>query len=140
MTVSHDIVAQLAARQTMFWVASVLLAMGAACLAACLMMLVRRSRIAARTPDAVKVLEKTESEFLDRPAGSPGLAPKESLLRPSGCAEEPSLPLLLRRLQAAGDRLEEIAGDLDAAASAPDEYALKERARGVEYVFKARGA
>lgn len=48
----------------------------------------------------------------------------------------PSLAILLRRLQLAGDRLEEVARGLDADDRDPDE-ALAATAEEVEYVFKA---
>ena len=47
--------------------------------------------------------------------------------------------LLLRRLQSAGDRLEEIARDAAGEIPTPGESVLKEDLQDVEYVFRASG-
>jgi len=52
---------------------------------------------------------------------------------------EQSLALMLRRLQAAGDRLEELAADLGHETAARGESVLKDTLQDVEYVFKACG-
>ena len=53
--------------------------------------------------------------------------------------EGDSLALLLRRLQSAGDRLEEIARDAAGEIPTPGESVLKEDLQDVEYVFRASG-
>jgi hypothetical protein len=45
----------------------------------------------------------------------------------------------LRRLQSAGDQLEEVAGDLRGADRPGDQSVLKEPSAAVEYVFRASG-
>ncbi len=57
--------------------------------------------------------------------------------RPATMREEPSLALLLRRLQSAGDRLEEIAGEIQSSRGDQRETMLKDEIQDVEYVFKA---
>ena len=57
--------------------------------------------------------------------------------RPIAAGEEPSLALLLRRLQSAGDRLEEIAGEIQTSRGEQHETMLKDDLQEVEYVFKA---
>jgi len=57
--------------------------------------------------------------------------------RPTAVGEEPSLALLLRRLQSAGDRLEEIAGEIRTSRGDEGETILKDDLQEVEYVFKA---
>jgi len=54
--------------------------------------------------------------------------------------ENSSMALLLRRLQSAGDRLEEIASDLDTSAALAHDSLLKSEPRDVEYVFRASGS
>lgn len=68
-----------------------------------------------------------------RPRFEPEFEPRDSV------GGDYSLALLLRRLQTAGDRLEEMAGDLRSVESGPEESALKDDLRDVEYVFRASG-
>ena len=125
-------------RQPVFWAAAGAIALGAAFLAAALVMLVRRargesepSRVAPAQPAAeVATTPPTDVYQPTRPVKVP--SPQ--------AGEAPSLALLLRRLQAAGDRLEDIAGDLEAAASFSPDSPLKDTCQDVEYVFKASGS
>lgn len=55
-------------------------------------------------------------------------------------AEDHSLALLLRRLQQAGDRLEEMAQDLDVQPALDPGSSLKSEPELVEYVFRASGS
>jgi hypothetical protein len=70
------------------------------------------------------------------PPAAAGPAPLSS---PDDELADQSLALLLRRLQAAGDRLEQIAGDLQDTAGPARDSLLKDAADEVEYVFKACG-
>lgn len=54
--------------------------------------------------------------------------------------DDSSLALMLRRLQQAGDRLEEIAGDREAMLGHGHASALKSGFQDVEYVFRASGS
>lgn len=130
---------QLATRQTLFWIATGALALGAAFLTAALVILVRRAGHAARRRRRLEPSISPAAAALG-PSGEASLAATLKLAPPTAPMEQPSLALLLRRLQAAGDRLEEIAGDLEAAAREPEELVLKEGAADVEYVFRATGS
>lgn len=72
-------------------------------------------------------------------AGAPASTPPSA-----AAAGSDSLALLLRRLQSAGDRLEQIAEDLTPDQLAPGDgaagSALKSELQEVEYVFRASGA
>jgi len=138
-----------AARGSVFWIAAGAVALGAALLAASLVQYLRRRlasgwlgrlRVAGRRPtpaDAAApggAVAPAEAVAAYLAAGSP-----RTLTAGTG-PDEPSLALLLRRLQAAGDRLEEIAGDLASQRGIAAESFLKENSPDVEYVFKASGA
>lgn len=129
---------QLATRQTLFWIATGALALGAAFLTAALVILVRRAGHAARRRRLEPAISPAAAAL--GPRGEASLAATFKLAPPTAPMEQPSLALLLRRLQAAGDHLEEIAGDLEAAAREPEELVLKEGAADVEYVFRATGS
>jgi hypothetical protein len=133
-----NLTGHLAAREPLFWVAAGTLALGAACLAAALAMLLSRLRPSGRRAIPAAALGAPGPQPADRyePAA---FAPPPPAAAP-GTDPEPSLALLLRRLQAAGDRLDDIAADLEAAAAAADESGLKDLPAGVEYVFRASGA
>jgi hypothetical protein len=125
-------------RQPVFWAAAGAIALGAACLAAALVMLVRRAR-GGSEPGRVAPVQ---------PVAGAAIAPPTEIYQPTRPVkapstqggETPSLALLLRRLQAAGDRLEDIAGDLETAASFSPDSLLKDTCQDVEYVFKASGS
>ncbi len=132
-----DLFHQLAARETLFWVAAGALALGAACLAAALILVVRRlgrgvRRLRGSPPAAtaprVPAILAVERYAAPTPAAAPDTG------------EEPSLALLLRRLQSVGDRLEVVAGDLEAMRADGEESGLKDALPGVEYVYRASGA
>jgi hypothetical protein len=129
---------QLTARQSLFWVATLLLALGSACLAASLLMVIRKVRSSAQERRADVQGEAAVSGSSENRA-APDI-PAGILDRPALRGEEPSLAILLRRLQTAGDRLEDIAGDLEVLTAQPDESNLKHGLPGVDYVFKAKGA
>jgi hypothetical protein len=128
-----------ASRDPLFWAASAAIAMGAGCLTASLVLVLRRARLGAG---------RRRSEPQPRPAAvarATGAADQYVPLQPARAmprtlVEAPSLALLLRRLQAAGDRLEDIAADLDLAVSFDPDSLLKEPLPDVEYVFKASGS
>jgi hypothetical protein len=125
-------------RQPVFWAATGAIALGAAFLAAALVMLVRRAR-GVSVPTRI---------MPDQPVAEAATTPPTDVYQPSPpslalstqVGEAPSLALLLRRLQAAGDRLEEIAGDLETSASFAPDSPLKDTGQDVEYVFKASGS
>ncbi len=90
---------------------------------------------AASAPE-VAAAAQARTAYQDAPA-----APRGVLASP-GLDHDPaerSLALLLRRLQSAGDRLEELAGSVPAADLAAPQSGLKDAAPDVEYVFRACG-
>jgi hypothetical protein len=133
----------------LFWTAVTAIALGATLLVVALVQMLRASRAArvgpgraGATPDSpgAAAAVGTGVDRLDgadpaRGATEPHPAREEIAVDPA----DRSLALLLRRLQAAGDRLEELAGDLEEPPAARQESALKEGFRDVEYVFKASG-
>jgi len=66
-----------------------------------------------------------------------GLALAARALAETAVPPGPSLAILLRRLQLAGDRLEEAVREVDAADDVLGDASLKHDAPEVEYVFKA---
>ncbi|HOX26417.1 MAG TPA: hypothetical protein PLL30_07525 [Candidatus Krumholzibacteria bacterium] len=129
-----------AARGSIFWIATCAVALGMALLAASLVQMARRRkahgwsiRLPRRRRPKPERGQATAPAEVYCPAG-PALS-----VAAGQAAEEPSLALLLRRLQSAGDRLEEIAADLASDRFLPDESILKEESHDVEYVFKACG-
>ena len=126
-----------------FWVAAVAIALGVTLLVMALTQLLSRRLNARLTGDE------------PAPRSAPATAPAADIYVPTQPlvtsefttpvrAVQPvdgdhSLALLLRRLQSAGDRLEEVAGDLWHDESNRDESGLKEAQLDVEYVFRASG-
>jgi len=146
----HDI-SQLARSQgPVFWIATAAIALGATLLVVALVQQLRRSvgnRLErARSFRMVQAVPKPDSvPEADVYEATPSLAVAPPALRatlPPAVGDDPgdySLALLLRRLQSAGDRLEEIAGDLNGEIPPAEESGLKEDLQDVEYVFRASG-
>lgn len=132
------LIGQLALRPAVFWVGAGILAAGVSCLAASLVMLLRRRRSTARRDWCGGGHGKTAG---DPPAAATTVLPAGVSERRSfpGSLAESSSALLLRRLRLAGDRLDEIAGDLETLPGLNAESGLKGRGSDVEYVFKATG-
>ena len=129
-------------QEPVFWVAAAAIALGVTLLVAALTQFLRR-RLGARPAPATPPVTAP-----DPIAAADIYVPTQRLVAPEFAAPEPpdqarggdhSLALLLRRLQSAGDRLEEVAGDLGFDESSRDEFGLKEPLRDVEYVFRASG-
>lgn len=140
-----------ASRQPIFWAATAAIALGSACLTASFVLLLRRLRPRRHRPQTAAGGRQDETAAADTPAIRAATARASSAadryepLQPvraaaSADAQVPSLALLLRRLQAAGDRLDDIVADLDHAASFDPESLLKDALPDVEYVFKASGS
>ncbi len=128
----------LAGRQPLVWIAAATIALGTACLVGALLQYGRLRRAAPRRqtpvpPTAAPVAAVAPDGDLYRPVGVTRAAPAADL-------DAPSLALLLRRLRAAGDRLETVATDLDNLDLLAPESFLKEARPEVEYVFRASGA
>ncbi|MEZ4388739.1 MAG: hypothetical protein R3D98_14445 [Candidatus Krumholzibacteriia bacterium] len=139
----HSITGLAQGQGTVFWAAGAAVSLGLTLLVVALGQALRqqlrrgraRARVAsppetavtppARLPDAMAAYAASS-----RTAAAPGDPDRE----------EGSLALLLRRLQQAGDRLEEIAGDLDVAESQAAASSLKSDLQDVEYVFRASGS
>ena len=126
-----------------FWVAAAAIALGVTLLVVALVQLLRR-RLNARlagdesAPRSTPNLAPTADIYVPtQPLVKPEFTTPEPAVQPVG--GEQSLALLLRRLQSAGDRLEEVAGDLRHDESNRDESGLKEPHLDVEYVFRASG-
>ena len=148
-----DSLSQLARTQgPIFWAATVSIALGATLLVVALVQHLRRrleraSRLqvvvpAASVPPAATDRTAAAADVY-RPA-APSLAgpiPAADTARAGGATGmgEQSLALLLRRLQAAGDHLEELAGDLVGENPLGAESGLKDATQDVEYVFRASG-
>ncbi len=128
-----------------FWVATVAIALGATLLVVALVQLLRRVLAAKRDvrivmPDPVVQVVDNEPDTY-KPT-LPVTTPAPRAAAPAPAYEESgdySLALMLRRLQSAGDRLEEIAGDLKVQNPLADDSGLKEDLQDVEYVFRASG-
>ena len=141
-----------------FWLAAGAVALGATLLLVSLAMGLKRvlagRRAAAPTlppttaPDVALATAATDQAVEAYAAGQASAAADAevppSMPPTAGSAGNDSLALLLRRLQSAGDRLEQIAEDLT-----PDQLAsgdgaagsgLKSEFQEVEYVFRASGA
>ena len=126
-----------------FWVAAVAVALGVTLLVTALAQFVRQrsARRGAAADSAATIIPPAT------PAADiyvPTTPPVAQEFAPSAPAGPPgggdySLALLLRRLQSAGDRLEEVVGDFWPDESDRDESGLKDSLRDVEYVFRASG-
>jgi hypothetical protein len=121
---------------TVFWVATVAVSLGLTMLVTALVQALRqatrrRATSAAPTPPPAEVRPAREAVQAYAASDPPP---------PAAAPEDSSVALLLRRLQQAGDRLEEIAGDLDASAAFDAVSGLKSEPLDVEYVFRASGS
>ena len=123
-----------------FWVAAATVALGATLLVTALTQFLR-NRLAAGVDEVDSVPVTTPPATDVYVATTPPVAPEFVATPPAGLSTggDLSLALLLRRLQSAGDRLEEVAGDLWHDESDRDKSGLKEPLRDVEYVFRASG-
>jgi hypothetical protein len=130
-----------------FWAATGAIALGATLLVVALTQYLRRSlgrgvrRVVVAPPVSSAPPAPPVAVEVARAAAAyePSTRAPLAALSPTDEAEEPSLALLLRRLQTAGDRLEEIAGEVQAHRRQGSESTLKEDLQAVEYVFKACG-
>jgi hypothetical protein len=141
-----------------FWMAAGAVALGATLLLVSLAMGLKRvlaGRSAATptmpaqaTADADVATAATD-QAVEAYAAQQGSAVADVAVKPTmpptaGAAGNDSLALLLRRLQSAGDRLEQIAEDLTpdqlASGDGAAGSALKSEFQEVEYVFRASGA
>jgi len=128
-----------------FWVATVAIALGATLLVVALVQQLRRvlaAKLAVRVVKPKPMAPVVDSEPDTYEPSLPVTAPLPQPAPPASPFEDTgdySLALLLRRLQSAGDRLEEIAGDLRGQNPLVDESGLKEDLQDVEYVFRASG-
>jgi len=130
----HTVLETAAAQGTVFWFAGAAIAAGTALLVVALVLLGRRRPRRAATPARSSMVIPAAVA----PVTGGSYQPARRVASPAG-PEEPSLALLLRRLQAAGDRLEGIAGELAATVAPGSESGLKATLPDVEYVFKATG-
>ena len=131
---------------TVFWAGAVAVALGATLLVVAVAQQLGRiaaARLAARRPGGVAdVADETDTYTPSMPPqpAADVEATLDAVAAVTREAEQPhaeqSLALLLRRLQSAGDRLEEISRDVAMPADA-DQTALKDTLEDVEYVFKA---
>jgi hypothetical protein len=117
------------------------MALGATMLLVALAQVARRHLATAAaaktvTPPATPEPAAPAAPTTESPAAPPQRAQPSFAGPPSG---DCSLALLLRRLQSAGDQLEEVAGDLRGSDRARDDSGLKEPPAAVEYVFRASG-
>lgn len=143
-------ISQLAGEQgPVFWAAAAAVSLGLTLLVVALVQTlvrmvsarahVKTLNVDAAAPEAPPVSTPeptpTTPEFVQTAYAAGDSAPTNQ--RPE---EDSSLAILLRRLQSAGDRLEEIAGDLETAALMDDRSSLKSEPRAVEYVFRASGS
>lgn len=138
-------IVELAGRQGMvFWIASAAISLGLTLLAAALVQGLRQKRRALRprsadaatsAPAPVPAAPQRAQDAASAPATAAAAAAYRAV-EPRG-EDDGSLALLLRRLQSAGDRLEEVATDLEAATVGVGISGLKSSLQDVEYVFKA---
>ncbi len=145
-------ITQLARSQgPVFWIATAAIALGATLLVVALVQQLRRVLAARRalmpatadpTP-ALAVAANDPAPDVYQPS-QPPLSATSPASRPETLAADSSgdlsLALMLRRLQSAGDRLEEIVGDLQGEKPLADDSDLKEDLPEVEYVFRASGS
>lgn len=124
---------------TVFWVATAAVSLGLTLLVVALLHAVvqraaRRRAAAAMTSAPAAPIPTAASQVAAAYAAeqAPLATPPED--------ESSSLVLMLRRLQQAGDRLEEIAGDREATLGHGHTSALKSGFQDVEYVFRASGS
>ena len=126
-----------------FWVAAVAIALGTTLLVMALAQFLR-SRLAAGRGgiDPARSTPPPAASAADvYVPTTPPVAMESAPRLPAGppLGDDHSLALLLRRLQSAGDRLEEVAGDLWHDEPGRNESALKDPLGDVEYVFRASG-
>ena len=132
-----------AARGPVFWAAAGAIALGAALLAAALLQLLRGLNLHFKRPAAATAVAASadpgapEADVYVPTAVNAAASAARTVRTPD--EGDSSLALMLRRLQSAGDRLEEIAADLGVERGLSPESALKEDPADVEYVFKACG-
>ena len=126
-----------------FWVAAAAVALGATLLVMALAQFVRQRRAGrGAAVDSVEIITPPATPDLDTYVPTTPLLAQEFVPAvPAGApgGGDHSLALLLRRLQSAGDRLEEVAGDFRPEESDRRESGLKDSLQDVEYVFRASG-
>jgi hypothetical protein len=132
-------------QNALFWAGAAAVALGGALLVATLVARLRRRRFALPRIPARKVVAAYEAAGTTLPTASPpdganaaaALALAARALAETSAPPAPSLAILLRRLQLAGDRLEEVARAVGEDVDDLDDRSLKGDAPEVEYVFKA---
>jgi hypothetical protein len=124
---------------TVFWVATAAVSLGLTLLVVALMhaLVQKASRRPARAP-----MTPVQATPIQAAPPQAAAAYATQLDPPATLPDEDdsSLVLMLRRLQQAGDRLEEIAGDREAILGHGHTSALKSGFQDVEYVFRASGS
>ncbi len=123
---------------TVFWVGTVAVSLGLTLLVTALVQALRQTT-RRRATAAAPLPTPPPAETLPSRDAIQAYAASDPP-RPAVSAGDGSVALLLRRLQQAGDRLEEIAGDLDASAAFEAVSGLKSGTQDVEYVFRASGS
>lgn len=130
------------AQGTVFWVASAAVSVGLTLLVVALVQAARQRlgrsqrQAGATTPTVAAVAPVTARQATAAYAEHAGPEDIEAPAPPS-IDEDGALVMMLRRLQQAGDRLEEIAADRESAPSMASASALKSGFQDVEYVFRA---
>jgi hypothetical protein len=135
-------------QNAIFWGGAAAVALGSALLVATLGARLRQRlrrpfalpRIPARQAAAAyQASERTDSDLSlpNSESAAAGLALAARVLAETAVPPAPSLAILLRRLQLAGDRLEEVAQAVAQDNDDLDDTRLKEDTNEVEYVFKA---
>jgi hypothetical protein len=135
-------------QNALFWAGAAAVALGATLLVATLAARLRQRRRSAGTRISARQVAAAygAGQQTTVPASSPVPAADAAVmatvaraLAETSAPPAPSLAILLRRLQLAGDRLEEVAREAALDEDAFDDPALKEAPLEVEYVFRASG-
>lgn len=127
------------AQGTVFWIATAAVSLGLTLLVVALVQAARQ-RVGGKRRDA-----RATAPAVAAPApavaghATAAYAQQGAAMAPP-VDEDGSLAMMLRRLQQAGDRLEEIAADREAAPTMAAVSALKSEFQDVEYVFRASGS
>lgn len=125
------------AQGTVFWVASAAVSLGLTLLVVALVQAARQ-RLARRTVAAATSPREAPAPVVTTQAAA-AYAEHEAPVSPLA-DDDSSLVMMLRRLQQAGDRLEEIAADRTTSDGRATASALKSGFQDVEYVFRASGS
>jgi len=144
----HDLLGRAAQQNAVFWAGAAAVALGFALLAATLLTQVRQKlrrpfawpRLPARLAAAAYEAPGTTNPSAPPSRGAaatPGLVPPAQALPETQDPPAPSLAILLRRLQLAGDRFEEVMRAAAEDDASRYDTGVKEDLPEVEYVFKA---